>query len=216
MGEPDSRHHLQVTEIFTSLQGEGKFQGELTTFIRLTGCNLRCSWCDSTHAYEEGTETSVADILRAMQKRGAKRVCITGGEPLDQPPAQELFTVLHRGGFTASVETNGTKDIGGFTDVPTFTVDYKLPSAGVHVPFAPGNWPALRETDELKFVIADRVDYDEAVAILDSHDFAAQAVMSPCLEGTDFERARALASWIMEDKLPVRFSLQLHKILGIK
>ena len=218
MGEPDGRHHLQVTEIFASLQGEGRFQGELTTFIRLTGCNLRCSWCDTADAYEGGEEMSVPAVLDAVRQRGAARVCVTGGEPLDQPAAQELFTALRRSEFEVSVETNGTLKIGGFKDVPSFTVDHKLPSADVSLPFAPGNWPALRPADELKFVVADRADYDEAVAVIGGHHFAAPVVMSPCLErtGDGLGPARALASWIIDDRLPVRFSLQLHKILGIR
>ena len=161
---------------------------------------------------------SLAAVIGTIQERGARRVCITGGEPLDQPAAQELFTALHRSGLEISVETNGTREIGGFKDVSSFTVDYKLPSAGVSVPFAPGNWSALRPADELKFVVADRADYDEAVAVIGGHHFAAPVVMSPCLErtGDGLGPARALASWIIDDRLPVRFSLQLHKILGIR
>lgn len=161
---------------------------------------------------------SIAAVLGAVREQGARRICVTGGEPLDQPAAQELFTALHSSGFEVSVETNGTRQIGGFKDVPSFTVDYKLPSAGASVPFAPQNWPALRPADELKFVVANREDYDEAVAVIRGHDFAAPAIMSPCLEntGNGFSLARALASWIIDDKLPLRFSLQLHKVLGIK
>ncbi len=218
MGEPDGRHHLQVAEIFTSLQGEGRFQGELTIFVRLTGCNLRCSWCDTAGAYEGGAKMSITAVLDAIRERGAGRICVTGGEPLDQPAAQELFTALCCSGLEISVETNGTRQIGGFKDVPSFTVDYKLPSAGVSVPFAPQNWPALRPADELKFVVANRADYDEAVAVIRCHDFAAPVIMSPCLErnGNGLGPARALASWIIDDKLPIRFSLQLHKVLAIK
>ncbi len=218
MGEPDGRHHLQVAEIFTSLQGEGRFQGELTVFIRLAGCNLRCSWCDTAYAYEGGAEMSIAAVIDAVRERGAGRICVTGGEPLGQPAAQELFTALHSSGLEISVETNGTHPIGGFKDVPSFSVDYKLSSAGATIPFAPQNWPALRPADELKFVVANRTDYDEAVAVIRAHDFAAPASMSPCLEDTrnGLVLARALASWIIDDKLPLRFSLQLHKILGIK
>ncbi len=218
MGEPDSRHHLQIAEIFTSLQGEGRFQGELTVFIRLAGCNLRCLWCDTAYAHEAGTEMSIAAVLGAVREQGVGRICVTGGEPLDQPAAQELFTALHSLGLAISVETNGTHPIGGFRDVPSFAVDYKLPSAGVSVPFAPQNWSALRPADELKFIVANRADYEEAVAVIRRHDFAAPAIMSPCLEnpGDGLDPARALASWIIDDKLPLRFSLQLHKVLGIK
>ncbi len=228
MGEPRRRNNLQVTEIFVSLQGEGGRQGLPTTFIRLGGCRLHCAWCDTDIAHERGETLSVPEVVAAVKNSGGNRVCVTGGEPLEQSGAQELFTQLSRLGVDLSVETNGTIEIAGFTDVPSFTVDYKLPSARTETPFAASNWAALRTNDELKFIVADRQDYQRALRVLQEHEPTAEVLMSPCLESCrptseevdalPFIRgpAKDLAEWIIEDKLPVRYSLQLQKLLGIR
>jgi 7-carboxy-7-deazaguanine synthase len=219
MGEPNRRNYLQIAEIFTSLQGEGVLQGELTAFIRTAGCNLNCVWCDTDKAPSGGHAVDLEEIINQVLEARVARVCVTGGEPLDQPRIQALFTKLKERSLSVSVETNGTRDIAGFTNVDSFSVDYKLPSARAGEPFYDGNWGALRPSDELKFVIADRADYEAAKKLLAARQAKATIIFSPCLgyhDQSSVRIERALAEWIIEDKLSVRYSLQLHKILGVR
>lgn len=210
MGKSEREHHLQVSEIFKSIQGEGQLQGELTTFIRLTGCNLRCPWCDTAYAYEGGADRSVDEITSEVEALGISNVCVTGGEPLIQPNVQHLFDALRRLGCFVCVETNGTRDIGTYQRVDRFVVDYKLPSARPAEPFLAVNFDRLRPADELKFVISDRADYEEARRIVGRNGVMARMLVSPCWQAGV---VRDLAGWLIEDNLPVRYSLQIHKAI---
>jgi 7-carboxy-7-deazaguanine synthase len=213
MGEPGSRHNLQIVEIFKSIQGEGASQGEPTTFIRTGGCNLRCDWCDTAYAQTGGKPTAVGRIVDQVDRLNCSNVCLTGGEPLLQKHLGELIDALKRAGFFVSVETNGTLDIGAYPQVDRFAVDYKLGSARATVPFLTANLGLLRDTDELKLVVADRPDYEEARAVLAAHRTKGTVIMSPCWGRATAEK---LAAWIVEDNLPVRYSVQLHKLIGVR
>lgn len=210
MGKPSGLHNVQINEIFRSLQGEGRRQGELTTFVRVTGCNLRCSWCDTAYAYDKGADMTVDEVIGQVRRLDCLNVCVTGGEPLLQENIERLFSSLKSIGCFVAVETNGTQEIRGYRQVDQFTVDYKLSSAGAGEGFRAGNFAALTEADELKFIIGDRGDYNEAKLVIGEHKPRAKVLFSPCW-GEDV--AVKLADWIIEDKLPVRYSLQLHKVL---
>lgn len=218
MGKPDSGNNLQIAEIFTSIQGEGRLQGELAVFVRTAGCSLRCSWCDTDYAQTGGTSMTVREILGVVGGISCPRVCVTGGEPLEQPKIQSLFDALNNAGLLVSVETNGTHDIGKFHGIDSFAVDYKLPGARPATPFHAKNWQVLRSADELKFIISDRSDYETAKSLICRHETRATIVMSPCLahDALPGDSAKQLARWIIEDRLPVRYSLQLHKVLGLR
>lgn len=208
---------MRISEIFTSLEGEGIGQGEVATFIRTAGCNLECAWCDTPYARAGGRLAQVEEIIAATVSSKCRRVRITGGEPLEQARLQLLVTALKARGFFVSVETNGTRDISSIADVDSFCVDYKLESALAREPFDAANWPALRPADELKFVISGRSDYEEALRIISGQEIKATIIMSPCFRGAeDLTGARQLAEWIIADTAPVKYSLQLHKVLGVR
>jgi len=210
MGKSASKHHLQVTEIFKSIQGEGEDSGKPTTFIRLTGCNLRCSWCDTTYAYTKGKLLDIAAIVEKVKKLGCLNICLTGGEPLRQKQTTVLLAELKKLGCRITVETNGTIDISQFNYVDRFVVDYKLPSAKAEQPFYQKNLKHLRPTDELKFVIANRKDYETAKNFIENNNIKTKVIFSPRWHK---RTVKAVANWIVKDSLPVRYSLQLHKVI---
>lgn len=219
MGEPDGRYHIQIAEIFTSLQGEGLWQGELTTFIRTAGCNLRCRWCDTETAQSGGRPFTLKSIVDRVRSEKTERVCVTGGEPLHQPGISGLFKALKELPIRLSVETNGTFCLNGFNEVDSFSVDFKLPGSGEAGSFHADNWNCLRPRDELRFVIDDRTDYETAKEMISGRDISATVFFSPVFDGPEkslTQSGRDLATWIIEDRLQVRYSLQLHKILGLK
>ncbi|MCC6811188.1 MAG: radical SAM protein [Deltaproteobacteria bacterium] len=203
---------LQITEIFLSLQGESRYAGLPCAFVRLTGCNLRCSWCDTTYSFHGGEKLSLDAIVARVKEYGVPRVEITGGEPLLQP---NVFPLIHRfldEGFEVLLETSGAQPIA---DVPTTVcrvVDYKLPKSGEGDRFHEGNWKALTQHDEVKFVVQDRADFDHALAIVQKHlargdvpySFSpVHGVLAP----------KDLAAWMLEAKVDARLNLQLHKYL---
>lgn len=210
MGKSASKHHLRVTEIFKSIQGEGQSSGHVTTFIRLTGCNLRCSWCDTTYAYTKGELVPVEAIVAKVKELGCLNICLTGGEPLSQTNVTKLLKALKELGCHILVETNGTIDISQFPYVDRFVVDWKLPGAKPKVPFNKANLKYLRPTDELKFVIANKEDYKEAKNIIKNLQTKAKIIMSPRWHKRTIKN---LAKWLIADNLPVKYSLQVHKVI---
>ncbi|MBC7080991.1 MAG: radical SAM protein [Thermoplasmatales archaeon] len=200
---------MKVNEIFYSIQGEGKDAGLPTIFIRLTGCNLRCRWCDAKYAYFEGKEMSEEEIIEKIKDFGSKRVCITGGEPLLQEGVYELIDRLIESGYEVSVETNGSISIRKLSEKNVIIkMDYKLPSSGFNKFMLEDNFNFLRSKDELKFIIMDREDYEFAKNIIRNKNIGCEIIMQPV-----WNKCKKLADWILEDKIRVRLSLQIHKII---
>ena len=204
---------LRITETFYSLQGESSFSGKPTFFIRLTGCPLRCSYCDTAYAFHGGNLMAVAKLVEQARASGASYVCVTGGEPLAQPECQALLTALCDEGFTVSLETSGALPIAHVDKRVHKIVDIKTPDSGEleknHWP----NIPQLLPHDQVKFVIGSRADYDWSKKILQDYELvmkASEILFSPSQGRVQPEQ---LAQWILEDKLAVRFQLQLHKII---
>ncbi len=203
---------LKVNEIFYSIQGESFFSGIPFVFVRLTGCNLRCSYCDTKYAYEEGKEVTVEQILKEVKKYKCPYVEITGGEPLLQDDTPFLVDSLIDKGFTVLVETNGTKDVSVVSDKAIIIMDIKCPSSGEKGKIDWENIKRLDFKDEIKFVVAERSDYDWAKGIIIEKNLTGKAkvLLSPVKEKLD---PALLAEWILKDNLKVRFQMQLHKIL---
>ncbi|PKL63168.1 MAG: 7-carboxy-7-deazaguanine synthase [Methanomicrobiales archaeon HGW-Methanomicrobiales-2] len=200
-----------VSEIFRSLQGEGKSQGRPCTFIRLTGCNLRCAWCDTSYAREGGEEMSITEVLDRVWLQNGRQICITGGEPLlQQEGVLELLKKFSLHGYTVEIETNGTRDFREMQPYATICMDVKCPSSGERSDLT--LLPFISQRDCVKFVVADEDDLLYARAVMTRYDIRGEIFVSP-VEGSD---CRAIADYIVEENLPVRFQLQLHKILGVK
>jgi 7-carboxy-7-deazaguanine synthase len=204
---------LKVTEIFVSLQGEAKSSGLLTSFVRLTGCPLRCNYCDSEYAFYGGQRLSVRSILRQVQELGAAFVCVTGGEPLSQPAVHPLMSSLCDQGHFVSLETSGALSIECVDDRVSVVMDLKTPGSGEVGRNLYSNIAFLRRKDQLKFVISDRSDYEWArfkISEYELFDRVGEILFSPCFERIS---PTTLANWVVADKLPVRFQVQLHKLL---
>ena len=200
-----------VSEIFRSLQGEGRNQGRPCTFIRLAGCNLRCAWCDTSYAWEGGVRMSVAEVLDRVWLLNGKRICITGGEPLLQrDEVAGLLEKFDRHGYTVEIETNGTQDFRDAQAFASICMDVKCPSSGEQSDLS--LLPFIGRRDCVKFVVADENDFLYARAVMARYDIRGEVIITP-VEGSDY---RAIADYIVEENLPVRFQLQLHKILGMK
>lgn len=203
---------LRVSEIFHSIQGESKAIGTPTVFIRLTGCPLRCSWCDTTYSFSGGEQRELADILEAVATFATRHVCVTGGEPLAQPGCRVLLGRLCDAGHVVQLETSGALDIAGIDPRVTIVMDCKTPSSGELGRNLWGNLAHLRAHDQLKFVIADRTDYEWS-----RHQLAERALPARCqvLFSPVWGRLepRELAEWILADRLEVCFQVQLHKYL---
>tara|TARA_R110001606_G_scaffold4636_1_gene21814 strand:- start:839 stop:1480 length:642 start_codon:yes stop_codon:yes gene_type:complete len=204
---------LRITEIFHSLQGEARSVGRPTVFVRLTGCPQRCVWCDTEYAFQGGEKRALAAILEEVAGHGADYVTVTGGEPLAQPNCLPLLVALCDQGYQVSLETGGAMDIAGVDERVSVVMDLKAPGSGEQHNNRLENIPHLRPHHQVKFVLADRRDYDWARFMLDQHQLAGRVsdvLFSPVhgqLEPGD------LAAWILQDRLPVRFQLQLHKLL---
>jgi 7-carboxy-7-deazaguanine synthase len=203
---------LRVTEIFHSLQGESSRVGLPTVFVRLTGCPLRCVWCDTDYAFSGGESLTVAEILRRVAGFGCDTVCVTGGEPLAQKNCLPLLAALCDAGHSVSLETSGALDIGGVDPRVARIVDLKAPGSGEAARNRWENLDLLTAADELKFVLASRQDYDWAVSACRQRRLFARCpvLFSPVHGQLD---AAQLAQWLLDDRLPVRFQLQLHKLL---
>lgn len=203
---------VRVSEIFYSLQGEASRVGFPTIFVRLTGCPLRCRWCDTEHAFTGGEQLTIPDVLQKVAGYPAKRVCVTGGEPLSQKSCLPLMAALCDAGFDVSLETSGALDIESVDPRVSRIMDLKAPSSGEVAQNLWSNLPLLRPSDEIKIVIASREDYDWSVEQIRAHGMLAicPVLMSPA---QGLQAPEELAQWVLEDGLPVRFQLQLHKIL---
>ena len=202
---------LRITEVFHSLQGEASTSGWPTVFIRLTGCPLRCRYCDTAYAFSGGDWCGIEDLVEQTLAFGARHVCVTGGEPLAQPRCLDLLTALCDRGLEVSLETSGAIDISAVDPRVCRVVDIKTPGSGEVERNLDGNVGELRETDVLKFVICDRADYDWARRWLAAHPgVPCEVFFSPSFEE---QPARELADWILADRLDVRLQLQLHKLL---
>lgn len=203
---------LRISEIFLSIQGESDSIGWPTVFVRLTGCPLRCTWCDTTYAFQGGQWLEIDAILAEVVRHGVRHVCVTGGEPLAQKRCLVLLSSLCDAGYDVSLETSGALDVGAVDPRVRKVVDLKAPGSGEQ---ARNHWPNLDHLlphDQVKFVLADRTDYDWAVGIVREHalDRRCAVLFSPVHETL---APRELAEWIVADRLPVRFQLQLHKVL---
>jgi len=201
---------LRVTEIFHSIQGESTFAGQPCVFVRLTGCPLRCTWCDTEYAFYGGTEQSLDEVVAKVHEYECRLVEVTGGEPLAQPHAAELLKRLCDEGFTVLLETSGALDTSPVDPRVRMILDVKCPGSGMTDRMHWPNVERLRSQDEVKFVIQDRVDYEWAKTVLARHLVPARCVVlfSPVFGRLD---PRELAEWILADRLPVRFQLQMHK-----
>lgn len=203
---------LRVTEVFHSLQGESRPAGWPTAFVRLTGCPLRCLYCDTRYAFQGGQRFSVPEILQQVADFSVRYVCVTGGEPLAQPGCHALLVALCDAGYSVSLETGGALDITATDPRVTIVLDIKTPASGESGRNRWENLPLLKGSDQVKFVICDRADYDWAVDVLARHRISGrcEVLFSPAWQQL---QARDLAEWILADRLPVRFQVQLHKYL---
>ncbi|MEF8770454.1 MAG: 7-carboxy-7-deazaguanine synthase QueE [Candidatus Accumulibacter phosphatis] len=203
---------LKISEIFLSLQGESSRVGLPSVFVRLTGCPLRCVWCDTAYAFSGGQTMSLPDILAEVARHGVAHVCVTGGEPLAQPACLPLLSKLSDAGYAVSLETSGALDISGVDVRVSRIVDLKAPGSGEFDRNRWQNLALLTSNDELKLVLKDRADYEWARQLIVDCQLAAlcPVLLSP-VEGE--LAATTLADWILVDRLPVRFQLQLHKVL---
>jgi 7-carboxy-7-deazaguanine synthase len=211
---PDTAEQtLRITEIFYSLQGEARTVGLPTVFVRLTGCPLRCLYCDTEYAFSGGELFSIDDVARRVAGYSPRYVTVTGGEPLAQKTCLPLLAKLCDVGYEVSLETGGAISVAGVDERVSKVLDLKTPASGEMARNDYGNIPLLTPRDQVKFVICDRADYEWARFKLDEYDLAGRVsdvLFSPShgqLSG------RELAEWILADNLPVRLQLQLHKLL---
>ncbi len=208
----DPIERLKLTEIFLSLQGEARQIGWPTVFVRLTGCPLRCGYCDTAYAFHGGDWWELDAILAEVARHGVRHVCVTGGEPLAQKRCLALLQRLCDAGYEVSLETSGAIDIAPVDARVSRVVDLKTPGSHEVAKNLWSNLQHLTPNDQVKFVLCDRADYDWAVTMLREReiDRCCEVLFSPSYGQL---APRTLAEWIVADKLPVRFQLQLHKIL---
>ena len=212
MDAASSPDRLRLTEIFLSLQGESRSVGWPTVFVRLTGCPLRCHYCDTAYAFHGGEWWDIPAILDEVARHGVRHVCVTGGEPLAQKRCIPLLAALCDAGYEVSLETSGALDVSAVDARVSRVVDLKTPGSGELARNLLGNLPLLGPRDQVKFVVCDRADYEWARGMLAEH-----ALPSRCevLFSPSFGQVAPgeLADWILADRLPVRFQMQLHKQL---
>lgn len=201
---------LFISELFTSIQGESSFAGFPTTFIRLAGCNLRCAWCDSAFARSPGTPSSLQQLVTFVAQAGLPYVCITGGEPLMQPPVHDLMATLCGLGYTLSLETNGSLPINAVDARVHIILDVKCPKSGESQQNFWQNLRHLHQKDQVKFVICNADDYTFAKNVCEQYGLynSTQVLFSPAWGEI---QPQELIAWIINDRLPVRCNLQLHK-----
>jgi 7-carboxy-7-deazaguanine synthase len=203
---------LRITEIFYSLQGESRPAGLPTVFVRLTGCPLRCVYCDTAYAFHGGTPRQLEEVVQDVLNFGVPRVCVTGGEPLAQPACLQLLSQLSDRDLDVSLETSGALDLARVDERVTIVMDLKTPASGELDRNLWSNLACLKDGDQIKFVICDRVDYEWARVQLEAHDLTGRfaVLFSPSWGQLE---PRDLAEWILEDRLEVRCQVQLHKYL---
>jgi 7-carboxy-7-deazaguanine synthase len=202
---------LVINEIFFSIQGESTYAGRPCAFVRLTGCNLRCNYCDTEYAFYDGRKMTVPEILAQLDGYGCNLIEVTGGEPLLQDGVHQLIASLLAGGRTVMIETSGASDVSRLNPRVIKIMDLKCPGSGEASRNLWSNLEHLTSRDEVKFVLSDRADYEWAREVIRQHNLAARvnAVLMSCV----FDRLPRveLAQWILDDRLPVRFQLQMHK-----
>jgi len=203
---------LRITEIFYSLQGESRSVGWPTVFVRLTGCPLRCGYCDTSYAFQGGQWMALDNIMDEVRQYKALHVTVTGGEPLAQKDCNTLLKLLCDAGYEVSLETSGAMDICDVDSRVIKVMDIKTPGSGEMEKNRWDNIPCLTQLDQVKFVICNREDYDWARGVIDQHHLSARCeiLFSPSFGEIE---PHVLADWLLADQLPVRFQLQLHKIL---
>jgi 7-carboxy-7-deazaguanine synthase len=203
---------LKITEIFLSLQGEARDAGWPTVFVRLTGCPLRCQYCDTAYAFFGGEWRGIDDILTEVASHGVRHVCVTGGEPLAQKRCVDLLRRLCDAGYCVSLETSGAIDVSDVDPRVSRVLDIKTPGSAEVARNRWENLPLLTAHDQIKFVLCSREDYDWARGIVVEHRLneRCDVLFSPSKSEIS---ARDLADWIVQDRLPVKFQMQLHKLL---
>lgn len=208
-----SEHHLFITEIFKSIQGESSYVGLPTTFVRLSGCNLRCGWCDATYSFKRGEKLSLSSIYDKIFTHRTPYVCITGGEPLLQSSIFPFMTFLADQGHHLSLETSGSLSIRKVDSRVKVILDVKCPGSRMEEKNHWENLDLLKEFDEVKFVILDRQDYEYAKSICQKFKLFEKVdnVLFSCVHHT--MDSQTLVEWILEDNLPVRLNLQIHKFI---
>jgi 7-carboxy-7-deazaguanine synthase len=206
--------HLNVTEIFYSLQGESTFSGYPCIFIRLSECNLHCSYCDTQYAFGKGKSMAISSILDEIKDFPCSLIEITGGEPLFQEDIDALFEALQQAKYDILLETNGSLTLAKVPHFVLKIVDVKTPGSGTGNSFLAENLAYLNEKDELKFVLTDRQDYQFALSFLEQNKPPVNIIhFSPVTELLD---AKELAKWMLQDGVKAKLTLQLHKIIGLK
>jgi 7-carboxy-7-deazaguanine synthase len=210
----ESNETLRVAEIFYSIQGEGPLAGYPCVFVRLAGCDLRCRWCDTKRAWDGGEALDFEEALARVESYGCRFVELTGGEPLSQAGAVPFLERLDALGYRTAIETNGAQPIDDVPENATIVMDVKCPSSGEASKLRVENFELLKPTDEAKFVVADRADYEYARDLVKARALTSSfsVAFSPVAEALP---PRTLAEWILEDRLDVRLQLQLHKVLGV-
>lgn len=204
---------LKVNEIFKSIQGESTYAGLPCTFIRLAGCNLRCTYCDTNYAFYNGEELSDETIIAKIEEYGVKCVEFTGGEPLLQEETPKLLKTLLDKGYNVLIETNGSICIGCLDKRLNIIMDYKTPKSGMSERMRPKNFDFLKKTDQIKFVLMDRSDYEWAKAEIVKnklHERFDNILMSPAYGELS---PQSLVNWVLNDNIPVRVQLQIHKYI---
>jgi 7-carboxy-7-deazaguanine synthase len=200
---------LRITEIFHSIQGESTHAGRPCVFVRLTGCNLRCRWCDSEYTFTGGERMSLDDVTAKVESYGCNLVEVTGGEPLAQNECFDLVRRLCDKGFEVLIETSGSIDVAPIDERAKLILDIKCPGSGEVDKNRWANLDGLRPDDEIKFVIADRLDYDWARTIIEERKLAGREILfSPVWSELDL---KTLAEWMLADRVPARLQTQLHK-----
>ena len=203
---------LRVNEIFKSIQGESSYAGILCVFVRLTGCNLRCSYCDTTYAYDKGTEMSVNKVLSTIKGYGCKNVCVTGGEPLLQKNVTKLINLLKKSHYKIFVETGGSINIDKLPKAVIRIMDIKCPDSGMDKEMEWQNIERLKARDEVKFIISSKKDYEWAKRITRKYKLTDRAqTLFGVAHGK--MKPKTLAEWILKDNLEVRLQLQLQKYI---
>ncbi len=204
---------LTINEVFHSIQGESSYAGQPCVFVRLTACDLRCSWCDTAYAFDEGRKRPVDDVLREVGGYGCRLVEVTGGEPLLQEAVYPLMAGLVAGGHRVLLETGGHRSTARVPEAVVTILDVKCPGSGEAARMDWGNLDRLRPHDEVKFVVQDRADYEYARGIVREHDLAARAAAVHFSPVHGMLPPSQLAEWVLVDRLPVRVQLQVHKVI---
>jgi 7-carboxy-7-deazaguanine synthase len=208
---------ISLNELYFTIQGECKFQGTPTVFVRTSHCNLRCVWCDSKYTFYEGKPRKTSDVIDEVGKFPTKHVCLTGGEPLAQPESFTLIKELAERGYTVEVETSGSEDVSAINRMPhglrhrvTINLDVKCPGSAMTNFNRWENLAELRVHDQLKFIIQDETDYEYAKGVLAKHKVPCVVYLHPVWKKLDVAK---IADWVKRDGLPVRVGVQLHKYI---